>query len=970
MKLNKPVNLLIPASLGLVLLVLILSLPIDAGSSGSLYGVRFFFAPLGLFFLNLPFGSLWRKINAIFSSKQPAGNNDGKTVTAARVKSLADAQDLEEAQQNFLLSVREIAHPKFCDLYLVDPQGPGFRRENARKAKRRLPAFVPADSKLARQIANNTHIRFYKDGDPELQLLDPADTPPEHLDQEMHLIAPISSPNSLLGWLSLGPLKEDLSTTQLIISQIEFLVQLFSAVYQKFELLQAFQSKITEDEVRNRIEASVKSGKDLNQTLVEIYERLKPYLPINHFSLILQNPDQDRYERVFAIRDDECEVTTSKPEPLKAGFFENKAVANGQIQAIEENGSWLILPLALEEASLGALSLGNPNLPGLTKTVDLGFLHFLSSAVTNAIRFQRMEALNQGQQHQLEVINQVSQQLISITNIDSLLTKILDAAMSIIQSSSGILMVADEDQDELVFEVTAGPVGANVQGERLPMDAGIAGQAYTSQAPVIKNQINRDSLWFKHEHPKAVSKIENILAVPLIAHGHVIGVLEMINKHNHRPFDESDQKILEGFASQAAVALDNASIYSQTDQALEARVEELYTIQQIDRDLNTSRDIDHVLQRMLEAALAHTSARFGTIGLFDHDTETYQNIWQIQAGGIAPIKLEDIELFNEKLFSEENLQDQTVQNLDLSTRLNLPPTTQWHLMSFTDMEDDQALLLLLHTESPQQVKRQDKTFLSRLRDHGIIAVKNALLYEELHAAIQDKNEFISFISHELKNPLTVIKGYADILRKGMAGDVNEEQIDYLSTINHNVQRMNTFIKDLSDQAYIETQSVRLEFESTPVHEVVNDVLHSYAAQIQKKSLQVALKIPGEVPNVWCDRLRLIQILSNLISNAIKYTPEKGEIKIGAEHSANRWDEKGAAEVVHFWVEDNGYGIKPEDQAHLFEKFYRGTDARIKKVPGTGLGLRISKSLVEMMGGQMWFESTLDEGSTFHFTLPI
>ena len=531
-------------------------------------------------------------------------------------------------------------------------------------------------------------------------------------------------------------------------------------------------------------------------------------------------------------------------------------------------------------------------------------------------------------------------------------------------------MVVDDDRDELVFEVTEGPVGISVQGERLPSNAGIAGKAYTSQKPVITNHVDSNQLWFKAQHPKTVAKIENILAVPLIAHGRVMGVLELINKRSDLPFNENDQKVLEVFANQAAAAMHNASLYSETDQALEARVEELYILQQIDRDLNATRDIDCALQRMLKAALEYTPARFGTIGLVEIGPQTYKNIWQIQSVEDHPTRLEDIELAGKEWFSTEAIQAQDLQSADLSFALGLPNVVQWHYGLFSDLEEDQGFLLYLHAENPKPVTQHDEAFLSRLQDHSIIALKNVLLYEELHNVIHEKNEFIGFISHELKNPLTVIKGYADILRKGMAGEVNEEQIDYLSTINHNVRRMNTIIKDLSDQAHIETKSLRLDIESTPVQEVVNEVLHSYAAQIEKKSLRFALDISMETPNVWCDRLRLIQVLSNLVSNAIKYTLENGQIRIGAEHSANIWDEKGSAEVVHFWVEDNGYGIKPEDQAHLFEKFYRGSDDRVKKVPGTGLGLRIAKSLVEMMGGKMWFESTLNEGSTFHFTLPI
>jgi signal transduction histidine kinase len=252
----------------------------------------------------------------------------------------------------------------------------------------------------------------------------------------------------------------------------------------------------------------------------------------------------------------------------------------------------------------------------------------------------------------------------------------------------------------------------------------------------------------------------------------------------------------------------------------------------------------------------------------------------------------------------------------------------------------------------------------------MIALRNAILYENLQDAVNAKNEFISFISHELKNPLTAIKGHADILAKGMIGEINEEQEDYLKTISHNVRQMSTFITDLSDQSQIESKSLRPDFAPAEVHDLINEVLQTYVQQIRAKSISLEMNIEPEIPDIFCDRLRLIQVLSNLVSNAIKYTREGGKVIISAEHAINEWDPKGAAEVVHFSVKDNGYGIDYEDQPHLFTKFFRGTNENILKIPGTGLGLRISKSLTEMMGGTMWFESTPGKGSTFHFTIPI
>ncbi|MEI7848245.1 MAG: ATP-binding protein, partial [Chloroflexota bacterium] len=123
-------------------------------------------------------------------------------------------------------------------------------------------------------------------------------------------------------------------------------------------------------------------------------------------------------------------------------------------------------------------------------------------------------------------------------------------------------------------------------------------------------------------------------------------------------------------------------------------------------------------------------------------------------------------------------------------------------------------------------------------------------------------------------------------------------------------------------------------------------------------------------HIWADRTRLEQILINLISNANKYTQEAGTISIIAEKAPNQWDPQGAPEVVHIQVKDNGFGMTPEDQKKIFMKFFRSEDDQARKSPGTGLGLNITKSLTEMQGGKIWFESEFRKGTTFHFTIPV
>ena len=131
-----------------------------------------------------------------------------------------------------------------------------------------------------------------------------------------------------------------------------------------------------------------------------------------------------------------------------------------------------------------------------------------------------------------------------------------------------------------------------------------------------------------------------------------------------------------------------------------------------------------------------------------------------------------------------------------------------------------------------------------------------------------------------------------------------------------------------------------------------------------------MEIPDELPLVWGDRTRLVQILTNLVGNAFKFTPPGGQITIRAEYAVNRWDTQGAREVVHVAVEDNGIGIKPKDQERIFQKFFRSRDQEAHDVPGTGLGLSIARNLVEMHGGRIWLESEFRKGTTFHFTVPV
>jgi signal transduction histidine kinase len=276
-------------------------------------------------------------------------------------------------------------------------------------------------------------------------------------------------------------------------------------------------------------------------------------------------------------------------------------------------------------------------------------------------------------------------------------------------------------------------------------------------------------------------------------------------------------------------------------------------------------------------------------------------------------------------------------------------------------------LLVLEGSGPPH---EDLEFLSRLSDHAAIAISNAQLYDEVRRANAAKSEFVSLVAHELANPMTSIKGYAEILAAGSVGPITEMQADFLDTIRSNTERMSTLVSDLNDNSKIEAGQLRLDFRIVELAALVAETLQSSRQQIENKKQTVQLELPATLPGVWGDQTRLGQVLTNLISNANKYTPEGGVLTIGAETSANSWDPGGAREVVHLWVRDNGIGIRPDEAPRVFQKFFRSEDPKAREVPGVGLGLNITRSLVELQGGRIWFESEHGRGTTFHFTVPV
>ncbi len=442
-------------------------------------------------------------------------------------------------------------------------------------------------------------------------------------------------------------------------------------------------------------------------------------------------------------------------------------------------------------------------------------------------------------------------------------------------------------------------------------------------------------------------------------------MIEVINRRDGLPFVQDDQNLLTAFAGQAAVAIENARLYELTDQELAARVEELSVMQRIDRELNASLEMDRAMRITLDWALRQSGAEAGLIGMLE---ENYLHVMSQQGFdermAILPDQTMKVDL-PAMVRSVETAQPQRLAVADSNAKL-LATT---HTQIIIPIRRETAVIGLLHLESTSD-SQVDIEFLTRLTDHAAIAISNAQLYGEVQRANLAKSDFVSFVAHELKNPMTSIKGYTELLAGGAVGTVNEMQNNFLNTIKSNVERMSTLVSDLNDNSKIEAGRLRLDYKATDVAALVDEVIRSIKRQVEDKKQILEVVSPENLPPMWSDRIRVSQVLTNLVSNAYKYTPEGGLIQVGAEETANEWNPEGAARVIHLWVKDSGIGLSPDDQQRVFQKFFRSDDPKAREVPGTGLGLNITKSLVEMQGGRIWFESEFRKGTAFHFTIPV
>ncbi|RLC96261.1 MAG: hypothetical protein DRI40_03645 [Chloroflexi bacterium] len=241
-------------------------------------------------------------------------------------------------------------------------------------------------------------------------------------------------------------------------------------------------------------------------------------------------------------------------------------------------------------------------------------------------------------------------------------------------------------------------------------------------------------------------------------------------------------------------------------------------------------------------------------------------------------------------------------------------------------------------------------------------------YLKLYQLDQMKDSFLSTVSHELRTPLTSIKGFAEILLSYDDED-KETQREFLTIINEESERLTRLINDLLDLSRIESGRMQWQTSKLSLQEVIDTAVNAIHALSAQKQLDVSVDVQPDLPPFWGDKDRLVQVVTNLLGNATKFTPAGGKIGVRAE-LVKEGEPPNLREVIRVSVSDTGIGISAENRESIFEKFRQIGDTLTDKPRGTGLGLSICKEIVQHYGGRIWVESEVGSGSTFYFTLPV
>lgn len=798
------------------------------------------------------------------------------------------------------------------------------------------------------------------------------------------VIMPMYHENELAGWLAFTTDNQNPEEIGQIIAKIKPLLDQFSnAKMHKHHQLE-LEQRISDMNILNRIVQGVNYTLALDDIFELIYAQTTQVIPASDFYIILKDHQTQTFRTVFFVELDERisekeNYLLAQTQSMEAMVIESGRglIINNYIEycssrnypvLYSELKVVMIVPLNTGAITNGCILIGERGSDKKFTENQLTLAQSIADLVAGAIEKARLLEETEQYARQLSILNDLTRKLTSTLEIEELFGTILQNSMDMVKCDEARLIILDDRNQELVYQTVIGSKLDKLLSSSVPLDYGLIGKSFLSKIPIITNRTDSEKRFHEQLNAFYEMSINSLMIIPMILKNQVLGLIELVSHQDGISFKNNDQELISALAAQAAIALENARLYRRTDQELAKRVEELSVMQRIDRDLNTSLDMKKALDITLTWAIRQSGCDVGWIGLISDS-----KIQLMASSGFNPDQLTKIE---NQVSLSDFLRTETGRKNFQPTQLTTDETTQLHPKAITQIilpirRDEKIIaMMMLENFDDRYLDENEMNFLIRLCDHASIAIVNSQLYAEVQEANQAKSEFVSLVAHELKNPMTSIKGYAELLATGAVGSITPAQANFLSTIRKNTDRMNTLVSDLNDLTKIEAGNMRMEPKALDLNEILHELVRSIRRQLDEKQQTLTLTMDEELSDVWADPNRLLQILTNLISNANKYTQKNGEISLFAEKSKDYWGSDPSRWVTHIMVKDNGPGISEEDQKMIFQKFFRSEDEDIRASSGTGLGLNITRSLVEMQGGRIWFESEYKKGTTFHFTLPM
>jgi signal transduction histidine kinase len=553
-----------------------------------------------------------------------------------------------------------------------------------------------------------------------------------------------------------------------------------------------------------------------------------------------------------------------------------------------------------------------------------------------------------------EALYNVSLMLGTSLDTETVLKQVMDAIIQLTGAERGFVMLRDDD-GELQVKVARNYDQQTLTSEHFRYSRTIANYVMDKGEAILTTNASDDPR-FKSYDSVVGQALRSIMVAPLRVRSQVIGIAYVENRVIAGLFGSEDLAILEALAGQASVAIDNALLFGATDRALEKRVEELQQLRRIDLKLNEKLDPDAAMLYTLQAVRDLTGATGGHIGLLEGTPPHVVAVHHEEPGTVTRQSL-----YLENIYPRVWEVVRTGKLLMFDTGLY-----GMHTVLIVPVLREKRVIgvVILKREDGTVFTEEQQDLAERVVTRASVAIENARLYVAVQAADRAKSEFVGVVAHDLKAPMTSIQGYADLMLMPGNQNLSDKQRQYLQRISSTVKRMEMLVQDLADISRIESGQFFMDETRLTVASIVETLRETTMPQIEARKHHYVEDIAPDLPDIWADYYRLMQVLTNLVSNAYKYTPEGGTITLRV-----RLQEADKSRV-YFEVQDTGIGMSEQNLKMLGTKFWRAEDEFTRSQPGTGLGFAITSALVRQMGSKMDVQSKIGEGSRFGYSVTI